>query len=64
MEIYYKFESAKDFKSLSIDWHYTTVADLKHNIYFKKYLKNKRVRCRDNLIVTNAQTNEGSFRCF
>lgn len=63
MEIYYKFKSAKDFESISIDWHYTTLADLKHNIYYKNCSGKRRPHYKDNLVVTNAQTNQGSFYC-
>lgn len=61
MEVYYKFKSDKDYKSFSIDWHYTTVADLKQNIYYKNCSGKRRTHYKDNLIVTNAQTNEGWF---
>lgn len=64
MEVYYKFKSEKDFESLSIDWHYITVGDLKRNIYYNKCASKRRTHYKDDLIITNAQTHEGSFCCF
>ncbi|XP_017231853.1 E3 ubiquitin ligase PQT3-like isoform X2 [Daucus carota subsp. sativus] len=58
MEVYYKFKSAKEFESLSIDWHYTTVGDLKRNIYYNKCASKRRTHYKDDLIITNAQTHE------
>ncbi|KAI3828900.1 hypothetical protein L1987_03011 [Smallanthus sonchifolius] len=55
MAVYYKFKSAKDYDSISIDGHFITVASLKEKIYESKQLG----RGTDyDLVVTNAQTNE------
>lgn len=61
MAVYYKFKSAKDYDSISIDGHFITVASLKEKIYESKQLG----RGTDyDLVVTNAQTNEGVFISF
>ncbi|XP_059657591.1 E3 ubiquitin ligase PQT3-like isoform X2 [Cornus florida] len=55
MSVYYKFKSAKDYESISIDGHFISVANLKENIFESKHLG----RGTDfDLVVTNAQTNE------
>ena len=56
MAVYYKFKSAKDYDSISIDGHFITVASLKEKIFENKHLG----KGTDfDLVVTNAQTNEG-----
>lgn len=56
MAVYYKFKSAKDYDSISIDGHFISVANLKERIFESKHLG----RGTDfDLVVTNAQTNEG-----
>lgn len=58
MAVYYKFKSAKDFDSIPIDGHFISVANLKERIFEVKHLG----RGTDfDLMVSNAQTNEGSF---
>ncbi|KAK1419048.1 hypothetical protein QVD17_28204 [Tagetes erecta] len=53
--VYYKFKSAKDYDSVSLDGHFITLISLKQKIYECKQLH----RGTDyDLIVTNAQTNE------
>ncbi|KAK9068024.1 hypothetical protein SSX86_012135 [Deinandra increscens subsp. villosa] len=55
MAVHYKFKSAKDYDSISIDGHFITVGSLKEKIYECKQLG----RGTDyDLVVTNAQTNE------
>ncbi|KAL3535807.1 hypothetical protein ACH5RR_004268 [Cinchona calisaya] len=55
MAVYYKFKSAKDFDSISIDGHYITVRNFKEKIFeFKKLGSGTD----SDLVVTNAQTNE------
>ncbi|KAK9716343.1 hypothetical protein RND81_06G227100 [Saponaria officinalis] len=55
MAVYYKFKSAKDYDSISIDGHFISVASLKERIFESKHLG----RGTDfDLVVTNAQTNE------
>ncbi|XP_010673210.2 E3 ubiquitin ligase PQT3-like isoform X1 [Beta vulgaris subsp. vulgaris] len=55
MAVYYKFKSAKDYDSISIDGHFISVANLKERIFESKHLG----RGTDfDLVVTNAQTNE------
>jgi len=58
MAVYYKFKSAKDYDSVAIDGHFISVANLKEKIFESKHLG----RGTDfDLLVTNAQTNEGWF---
>lgn len=58
MAVYYKFKSAKDYDSIAIDGHFITVGHLKEKIFESKHLG----RGTDfDLVVTNAQTNEGLF---
>lgn len=58
MAVYYKFKSAKDYDSIAIDGHFISVANLKEKIFESKHLG----RGTDfDLVVTNAQTNEGWF---
>lgn len=60
MAVYYKFKSAKDFDSIPIDGHFISIGNLKEKIFETKHLG----RGTDfDLVVTNAQTNEGWF-CF
>ncbi|KAJ4968229.1 hypothetical protein NE237_014930 [Protea cynaroides] len=55
MAVYYKFKSAKDYDSISIDGHFISVANLKEKIFESKHLG----RGTDfDLMVANAQTNE------
>ncbi|XP_043698314.1 E3 ubiquitin ligase PARAQUAT TOLERANCE 3-like isoform X2 [Telopea speciosissima] len=55
MAVYYKFKSAKDYDSISIDGHFISVANLKEKIFESKHLG----RGTDfDLMVSNAQTNE------
>ncbi|XP_077239447.1 E3 ubiquitin ligase PARAQUAT TOLERANCE 3-like isoform X2 [Tasmannia lanceolata] len=55
MAVYYKFKSAKDYDSVSIDGHFISVANLKEKIFESKHLG----RGTDfDLMVSNAQTNE------
>ncbi|KAI5654325.1 hypothetical protein M9H77_31512 [Catharanthus roseus] len=57
MAVYYKFKSAKDYDSISIDGHFISVGNLKEKIFESKQLG----RGTDfDLVVTNAQTNEVS----
>ncbi|PWA48808.1 hypothetical protein CTI12_AA487400 [Artemisia annua] len=61
MAVYYKFKSAKDYDSIAIDGHFITVSNLKEKIYENKQLG----RGTDyDLVVTNAQTNEGFIGIF
>ena len=58
MAVYYKFKSAKDYDSIAIDGHFISVGNLKEKIFESKHLG----RGTDfDLVVTNAQTNEGWF---
>lgn len=60
MAVYYKFKSAKDFDSIPIDGHFISIGNLKEKIFETKHLG----RGTDfDLVVTNAQNNEGWF-CF
>ncbi|BBN06720.1 E3 ubiquitin-protein ligase RBBP6 [Marchantia polymorpha subsp. ruderalis] len=55
MAVYFKFKSAKDFDSVSIDGHFISVANLKEKIVEQKKLG----RGSDyDLVISNAQTNE------
>ncbi|KAL5077772.1 hypothetical protein RYX36_016756 [Vicia faba] len=55
MAVYYKFKSAKDYDSISMDGPFISVGTLKQNIFVSKHLG----RGTDfDLLVTNAQTNE------
>lgn len=58
MAVYYKFKSAKDFDSVSLDGHFITVASLKDKIFQNKHLGSGT---DFDLVVSNAQTNEGWF---
>lgn len=56
MAVYYKFKSAKDYNSIPIDGHFISVFNLKEQIFESKQLG----KGTDfDLIITNAQTNEG-----
>lgn len=60
MSVYYKFKSARDFDSILIDGHFISVASLKERIFESKHLG----RGTDfDLMVSNAQSNEGWFFC-
>eukprot|EP00250_Pteridium_aquilinum_P016391 c23084_g1_i1 orf=1373-1894(+) len=55
MAVYFKFKSAKDYDSVSIDGHFICVGNLKDKIVEKKNLG----RGTDfDLLISNAQTNE------
>ncbi|KAB2054006.1 hypothetical protein ES319_A12G225600v1 [Gossypium barbadense] len=55
MAVYYKFKSARDFDSISMDGPFISVGTLKEKIFESKHLG----RGTDfDLVVTNAQTNE------
>lgn len=55
MAVYFKFKSAKDYDSVSIDGHFISVGNLKDKIVEKKNLG----RGTDfDLLISNAQTNE------
>ncbi|CAI0413188.1 unnamed protein product [Linum tenue] len=55
MAVYYKFKSAKDYDSISMDGPFISVGTLKEKIFESKHLG----RGTDfDLVVTNAQTNE------
>lgn len=58
MAVYYKFKSAKDYDSVSLDGHFITVASLKDKIFQNKHLGSGT---DFDLVVSNAQTNEGWF---
>lgn len=58
MEVFYKFKSAKDFVSLSIDWHYTTVSDVKESLLKKKCSGKRNKANYDRLMLFNADTDE------
>lgn len=56
--MYYKFKSARDYDSISMDGPFISVGTLKEKIFETKH----RGRGTDfDLVVTNAQTNEGWF---
>lgn len=58
MSVYFKFKSTKEFNSLPIVGQFISVGNLKERIFNLKHLG----RGTDvDLIVSNAQTNEGSF---
>lgn len=58
MAVYYKFKSARDFDSIPMDGPFISVGTLKEKIFQSKHLG----RGTDfDLLVTNAQTNEGWF---
>lgn len=64
MAVYYKFKSAKDNFSIPVDGPFISIANLKISIYVSK---NMRKGTDYDLIITNAQTNEGwsiNFDCF
>ena len=59
MAVYYKFKSARDYDSIAMDGPFISVGTLKEKIFESKHLG----RGTDfDLVVTNAQTNEGWFR--
>ena len=55
--IHYKFKSAKDYDTLTFDGLSISVEELKLLIFEAKKLKESEF----DLIITDAQTNEGSF---
>nr|XP_017223541.1 PREDICTED: uncharacterized protein LOC108200001 isoform X2 [Daucus carota subsp. sativus] len=55
MAVYYKFKSAKDYDSVSLDGHFITVANLKDKIFENKHLG---TGTDFDLVISNAQTNE------
>lgn len=58
MAVYYKFKSARDYDSIAMDGPFISVGTLKEKIFESKHLG----RGTDfDLVVTNAQTNEGGF---
>ena len=58
MAVYYKFKSARDYDSIAMDGPFISVGTLKEKIFESKHLG----RGTDfDLVVTNAQTNEGWF---
>ena len=58
MAVYYNFKSAKDYNSIPMDGPFISVATLKQSIFVSKHFG----RGTDfDLLVTNAQTNEGRF---
>lgn len=58
MAVYYKFKSAKDYDSIAMDGPFISVGTLKEKIFESKHLG----RGTDfDLLVTNAQSNEGWF---
>lgn len=58
MAVYYKFKSARDYDSVQLDGAFISVGALKEKIFESKHLG----RGTDfDLVVTNAQTNEGWF---
>lgn len=58
MAVYYKFKSARDYDSIPMDGPFISVGTLKEKIFESKHLG----RGTDfDLVVTNAQTNEGWF---
>jgi len=57
MSIYYKFKSSKDFDTLNIEGPHIALGKLKQQIITQKKLG----KSGDfDLVVTNAQTNEGT----
>lgn len=61
MAVYYKFKSARDYDSIPMDGPFISVGTLKEKIFESKHLG----RGKDfDLLVTNAQTNEGWFLLF
>uniref|UniRef100_A0A6N2KDR3 DWNN domain-containing protein n=2 Tax=Salix TaxID=40685 RepID=A0A6N2KDR3_SALVM len=58
MAVYYKFKSARDYDSISMDGPFISVGTLKEKVFESKHLG----RGTDfDLVVTNAQTNEGFY---
>ena len=58
MAVYYKFKSAKDYDSIPIEGQFISVANLKERIFETK-LFGKGTDF--DLMISNAQTNEGWF---
>ncbi|KAF1002110.1 hypothetical protein AG4045_002616, partial [Apium graveolens] len=57
-KVFYKFMSAKDYDSLAIDWHYTTVSDVKQAVLQKKCSGKRNKAYYDRLMLFNADTGE------
>ncbi|XP_074361175.1 E3 ubiquitin ligase PQT3-like [Apium graveolens] len=57
-KVFYKFKSAKDYDSLAIDWHYTTVSDVKQAVLQKKCSGKRNKAYYDRLMLFNADTGE------
>jgi DWNN domain len=58
MSVYFKFKSAKEFHSLPIEGQFITIGNLKERVFELKHLG----RGNDfDLVISNAQTNEGRF---
>jgi E3 ubiquitin-protein ligase RBBP6 len=58
MAVHFKFKSFKDYDTISFDGSFISVGELKRSIIAKKKLG----KSNDfDLIITNAQTNEGRF---
>lgn len=61
MAVYYKFKSARDYDSVPMDGPFISVGALKEKIFESKHLG----RGTDfDLVITNAQTDEGWFLPF
>ena len=57
MAVYYKFKSERDYYSIPVDVPFISVGTLKRKIFLTKIGKGKDY----DILVTNAQTNEGGF---
>lgn len=58
MAVYYRFKSAKNYDSIAVDGPFISVATLKQKVFEAKYVGGERGTDFD-LVITNAQTNEG-----
>lgn len=56
MAIYYKFKSARDYDTISMDGPFITVGLLKEKIYETKHLGSGKDL---DIVISNAQTNQG-----
>lgn len=56
MAIYYKFKSARDYDTISMDGPFISVGFLKEKIYETKHLGSGKDL---DIVISNAQTNEG-----
>jgi len=61
MAIYYKFKSARDYDTISMDGPFITVGLLKEKIYETKHLGSGKDL---DIVISNAQTNEGLSSSF